>query len=324
MGIWRWFLAHIRRAGEDSDALKAVAIKRVICTSEDSNALIHAATNLQAYKNREGLRDLLQDDEFHDRLRDLFHTAHRRRSDSITRTVETKAFGNSFLYVVLSAGSIPDLFSSEERISLEAQKPDQICSDHLLNLLNEDGKRTLGANDWEPCFRFPPRIPSNDISLWFFLSIRIPGGANPGEDIESESLDKWYIDKFLGVIELYRQAEDVDQMCQLISDAIATSGSDWQYRPAIEVYVTLLARGCTAVSNSGRYNCGTMFGSLGTLLISIEKMIRDPDTSSEDRGELREQRSQCFQIFEDEFIELGMTFPIRLYVSSFQALFCLY
>lgn len=105
-------------------------------------------------------------------------------------------------------------------------------------------------------------------------------------------------------------------MCQLVSDAIATSDSDWQYRPAVEVYVTLLSRGCTAVSNGGRYNCGTIFGSLGVLLMSIERMVRGPDTSPDDKDELREQRGRCFQIFEDEFTELGMTFPKRLYVLS--------
>lgn len=112
----------------------------------------------------------------------------------------------------------------------------------------------------------------------------------------------------------FRPFRDMDQMSQLISDAVATSDSDWQYRPAVDVYVTLLSQGCTAVSNSRRHNRGIIFSSLGTLLLSIEKMVRDPDTSPDEKEELREQRDRCFQIFEDEFKELGMTFPKRLCV----------
>ncbi|KAG8976684.1 hypothetical protein FRB90_009069, partial [Tulasnella sp. 427] len=102
--IRKWLLAHIRRAGEQSDVLKGVAIKRVICTSEDSLALVHAAVNIQAYKTQDGLRDLLNDDGFRDRLRNLFHNAHRRRTDSVLRSIEAKTFGNSFLYLILSVG----------------------------------------------------------------------------------------------------------------------------------------------------------------------------------------------------------------------------
>ncbi|KAG8952103.1 hypothetical protein FRC04_005103 [Tulasnella sp. 424] len=327
----KWFLAHIRRPGEDPDHLKAVALKRVICTSEDSNALIHAAINLQAYKNQDGLRQLLQDDEVHDRLRDLFHAAHRRRSDNFIRSVETKAFGNSFLYIILSVGSIPDFFSSEERVSLSAQTPDQICSEHLYKRLGDDGGRfTDVVQSFQDCscskcchcaeLAFWEQMIGSLVSsslrgflpttyhFGFYSLSDFPEKQVPG----SKDLDKWCMEKFFGVIELYRQAEDVDQMCQLVSDAVATSDSDWQYRPAVDVYVTLLSRGCTAVSNDGRHNCGTIFGSLGVLLRSIERMVRDPDTSPDDKDELREQRSRCFQIFGDEFTELGMTFPKRL------------
>ncbi|KAG9049905.1 hypothetical protein FS837_008667 [Tulasnella sp. UAMH 9824] len=249
LDVWGWFLAHMRRAGEDSDALKAVAIKRVICTSEDSNALVHAAINLQAFKNRDSLCELLQDDEFHDRLRDLFHAAHRRRNDSIIRSVEAKAFGNSFLYVVLSAGSIPDFFSSVERVFLAAQTPDQMCSDHLYKRLNDDGKRlTDVAQSFQdcPCAKC---CHCSELELWEQMigslvstSLRgflpttyhfgLSGLSNVQEeqvpvrilclttwgitiskewaglgDQESESLDKWYMEKLFSLIELYRQAE---------------------------------------------------------------------------------------------------------------------
>lgn len=245
----RWFLAHIRRPGEDPDHLKAVALKRVICTSEGSNALIHAAINLQAYKNQDGLRQLLQDDEFHDRLRDLFHVAHRRRNDNFIRSVETKAFGNSFLYIVLSVGSIPDFFSSEERVSLSAQTPDQICSEHLYKRLGDDGGRLTDVVQsfqdcscskcchcaelafWEQMIGslvsaslrgfLPTTYHFGFYSLSDFPEEQVPvrilcltawgimvsrEWADLGNQ-QSKGLDKWYMEKFFGVIELYRQAE---------------------------------------------------------------------------------------------------------------------
>lgn len=105
---------------------------------------------------------------------------------------------------------------------------------------------------------------------------------------------------------------DIEEMCQLISDAIATSNLDWQHRPGVDVYTMLLAGGCTAISNSGLDNSGAIFKSLGTLLLSIEKLIRDPKTTLDEREGFRKHRAQCFWIFENEFLELGITWDIRL------------
>ncbi|KAG9038112.1 hypothetical protein FS837_001314 [Tulasnella sp. UAMH 9824] len=58
-------------SGEGATYLKAVAAKRMLCTSEDFNALIFTAINIQAIAEREGTHYLLDDDTVHGRFYEL-------------------------------------------------------------------------------------------------------------------------------------------------------------------------------------------------------------------------------------------------------------
>ncbi|KAG8961038.1 hypothetical protein FRC05_006400 [Tulasnella sp. 425] len=66
--IASWVAKNVPRRAEPVDRLKSMAAKRVICTSEDRNALIYAAINLQAITSEEEASWLLSDDEFYSRL----------------------------------------------------------------------------------------------------------------------------------------------------------------------------------------------------------------------------------------------------------------
>lgn len=103
-----------------------------------------------------------------------------------------------------------------------------------------------------------------------------------------------------------------DRMCQLISDAVATSDSDWHGRPSVRDYLTLLYGGHKVLFWVPHYNPGTMLGSMGTLLISIEKLVRKPGTSSDEVKELRKQRKECIETYISAVCDCGP--DMELYV----------
>lgn len=59
------------RSGETTTHLQAVAVKRVLCTSEEFNALVYTAVNIQAIMEPECAERLLDDDAVHERLGEL-------------------------------------------------------------------------------------------------------------------------------------------------------------------------------------------------------------------------------------------------------------
>ncbi|KAG9040820.1 hypothetical protein FS837_013053 [Tulasnella sp. UAMH 9824] len=59
------------RSGETTTHLQTVAAKRVLCTSEEFNALVYTAINIQAITESECAEGLLDDDAVHERLGEL-------------------------------------------------------------------------------------------------------------------------------------------------------------------------------------------------------------------------------------------------------------
>ncbi|KIO19657.1 hypothetical protein M407DRAFT_222372 [Tulasnella calospora MUT 4182] len=329
-----WFYTHSSRAVDQIKDLKASAIKRLICTSEDLEALVQAAINLQAYKDREGLRSLLQDNDFHDRLRYLFHTSYWEKDESTARAVETGVFGNALLYVVLSAGSIHDFCSREEGVTLTRRTCHPISSQ-----LASEGKKLIYLASRFKNIRFPRAASQHYVELvvWAKMIGTLVAPSERGnlpmayrfafkkellddsikircltawaivvskewlslQGQDQESQDAWCIEKARSAVELYRQAENVDLVCQMISDAVATSNSHWESRPLAEKYMKLLST-TTLHENYDPYKRGKILRSWGTLLMSVENMIRDPKLSSDDREKLREQRKTCFAEYRNE------------------------
>ncbi|KAG8922816.1 hypothetical protein FRC00_006986 [Tulasnella sp. 408] len=61
--ISNWFQTHSKRNADAIDYLEVMAVKRVICTTEDPNALVYASTNGQSIVDKQLLRQILTDDE---------------------------------------------------------------------------------------------------------------------------------------------------------------------------------------------------------------------------------------------------------------------
>lgn len=90
--------------GKPAALLKAVAVKRVLRASEDFNALIYTAVNIQAMDSMEGAQYLLEDDTVHERLEEL-----KGSSDGMLASAFTCAFSH-----LLLGGHSAELFVKQE------------------------------------------------------------------------------------------------------------------------------------------------------------------------------------------------------------------
>ncbi|KAG9029639.1 hypothetical protein FS837_003503 [Tulasnella sp. UAMH 9824] len=120
-GVISWLTHNIPRLPEPRDQLKLIAAKRVLCTSEDSNALVYAAVNLRAITSREGSQWLLGDDEVYHRLRELPHGPSYGRPPP---TIQEVAFTSTFFHLALSAQSPHFFLPPNHRLLLSSDSAD--------------------------------------------------------------------------------------------------------------------------------------------------------------------------------------------------------
>ncbi|KAG9046678.1 hypothetical protein FS837_003880 [Tulasnella sp. UAMH 9824] len=119
--ISNWFQSHSERNADSTGYLEVMAVKRVICTSEDPNALIYAATNGQSILDKQLLRQILMDEECKNRLQSFYHSFDRTESYDPWQRVQFCAIASFFCHVVLYCGSLEDFIPSEILISLAEQ-----------------------------------------------------------------------------------------------------------------------------------------------------------------------------------------------------------
>ncbi|KAG9040444.1 hypothetical protein FS837_000608, partial [Tulasnella sp. UAMH 9824] len=119
----------VRRPEDDASKLQFLALKRVICTSEDQRALDCAIANLRAVNDTSVLRLIRADDEMHDRLRVLANPPEAiYESASINPMVRKRivSYTGGLLHTILLGGSIFDFLSSEEKSRLSNEDDEQI------------------------------------------------------------------------------------------------------------------------------------------------------------------------------------------------------
>ncbi|KAG9046679.1 hypothetical protein FS837_003881, partial [Tulasnella sp. UAMH 9824] len=110
-GIEGWFKRNCQRSAEAVNQLELVALKRVLRTSEDSNALVYAAINGQAISDKQLLRQILDDDECNLRIHALLKPFSWFASPDQWQILQAKAMASFFVYLVFSSGSIEDFIS---------------------------------------------------------------------------------------------------------------------------------------------------------------------------------------------------------------------
>ncbi|KAG8912117.1 hypothetical protein FRC01_005283 [Tulasnella sp. 417] len=158
-GYWSFqLLRNIPRPAEPVDRLNAIAAKRVLCTSEDANALIYAAVNLHALSSPGDCHWLLCDGELCNRLTGGW--GYSKQSSSFDHVPSDPpplivgAFRSAFTSLVFSSGSAGFLLGHDLGLppfSTPSDDTDSECTKVI-----EDSKCMISVMKWlEPSLRQP-------------------------------------------------------------------------------------------------------------------------------------------------------------------------
>ncbi|KAG8943811.1 hypothetical protein FRC04_002505 [Tulasnella sp. 424] len=179
--IAEWFKDRGQRPADATDQLKVIALKRVLCTSEDSDAIVHAATNAQSISQGQLLGQILNDDELRSRFETLdtisFESVMSHHNPSTYVTVQNTAISRSLLHIILMAGSVEDFLHSDDRSLLKDRENDPEYLNELVKKLY-DRLYSMSVVDWFPvgkecaecshcvllryCMKLVPMIVSTD------------------------------------------------------------------------------------------------------------------------------------------------------------------
>lgn len=115
--------AKIPRPAEPVYRLNAIAVKRILCTSEDANALIYAAANLQTMESLECIEWLLSDEEVYGRLWEgVVHCVmvYLRSSPRVSpgpsdlQALKDEALHSAFIHLVFYSGRVGHLLGPHQ------------------------------------------------------------------------------------------------------------------------------------------------------------------------------------------------------------------
>ncbi|KAG8924891.1 hypothetical protein FRC01_010924 [Tulasnella sp. 417] len=134
--IGKWFICHAQRTADATDYLKFVALKRVLCTSDDPNALVHAATNAQSISQGHLLKQILNDSELRSRFENLDTVSMDTWIYDQPVTIQNTAIARSLFYMVLAGGSVEDFLHYEDRVCLEGRVDDPDYGTNLMININ--------------------------------------------------------------------------------------------------------------------------------------------------------------------------------------------
>ncbi|KAG8932768.1 hypothetical protein FRC01_012397 [Tulasnella sp. 417] len=151
---YKKFLPVGTRTSEEPDVLKAKALKRVICTSEDRNALVYSAINLQALQNQPALSSLAKDRVFCERMFQLcragFNDPKRRQSGGRSTSIESRVFSTTFFHFLITTGSIQKFSWREQNKGIMIALADlriRISVDDIRDLSHRGRGMTSGGCD---------------------------------------------------------------------------------------------------------------------------------------------------------------------------------
>ncbi|KAG9043994.1 hypothetical protein FS837_008914 [Tulasnella sp. UAMH 9824] len=167
----RLMLAGIRSA-EASDDLKIEALRRVICTSENRNALIYAAVNLRVIGDERALSSLGKDVELCARLSSLQQAALREtqqgRTGSPYSSVESRLFSTSFFHILFSTYSTPRV--PARGVDLRASESLPVTTDEIVALYQ--GTVIALKENCDQCSRCAPLLFSTRVVYIIMESVR--------------------------------------------------------------------------------------------------------------------------------------------------------
>ncbi|KAG8943812.1 hypothetical protein FRC04_002506 [Tulasnella sp. 424] len=136
--ITEWIKNRGQRPADATDQLKLVALKRVLCTSEDSNAITHAATNTRSITQSQLLSQILNDDELRSRFEalDTISFSSIMAYGAVSVTIQNTAISRSLLHMILMVGSAEDFLHYEDRCLFKDRANDPEYSSDLMKKLD--------------------------------------------------------------------------------------------------------------------------------------------------------------------------------------------
>ncbi|KAG8917496.1 hypothetical protein FRC01_002408 [Tulasnella sp. 417] len=325
------------RSAESPDDLQIIALKRVMCTSEDCNALIYSAVNLQVIRDQKALSSLAKDAEFCNRLSDLHQAALDAKRQGLTgsrdSSREAKVFSASFSHLLISTGSIPFFGWSgygtdpSQIIDLESLG----ISSHQIRDLNQGNSipSTCDRCSHCPSLQFCMKVvhliaegvsdlaPTNFSDAYRDVVGRLdhPDALRLGCvvasvilcskewcDVCPSGFTNWPRSTLIQkLFNAYRTKSELE-MVQTISAALTTARTQWGSKPDHEIYVGLfelcLLPGRKVILTADYH---AVLGDIDAHLISIERLVRNKDTSKTDRQNGREQQNRCIRAAADFF-----------------------
>ncbi|KIO18414.1 hypothetical protein M407DRAFT_31918 [Tulasnella calospora MUT 4182] len=333
--FYRWIMLAGIRSAEDPAHLKIEALRRVICTSENRNALIYAAINLQVIRDERALSSLGKDVEFCSRVSSLqqtaLHEARHGRTGNHYSYIESRLFSASFFHILFSTYSAPDFTYEldELRVSESLSIPlDQIghlhqgsvialekscdqCS-HCASLLfsisvvysiAEYARNRRSPLNLDTAFRLVAEVSAgtHDLRLGFMTaSVML---ISKQLDDERLAGPVWRFEaRFLETLfASYRETSE-REMFQMICRAVINVNAQWRRKPDHDIYVWLfelcLLHGRKEISAG----CHDVLDHVDDHLLPIERQIRSWRVSETDRQRGRDQRNRCVQAVANFFV----------------------
>ncbi|KIO18413.1 hypothetical protein M407DRAFT_31917 [Tulasnella calospora MUT 4182] len=331
--IYRWTRSVGTRSAEEPDDLKIKALQRVMCTSEDRNALIHSAINLQVIRDERALSFLAKDEEFLVRLYNLHRAtsddSRRGQTGSLNAFVESRVFTTTFFHLLITVGSVSDIRYSElgicssEIIALDnlSISPEEILCD--LRAIPFTTSWLEGSTDFDVAFEGAAAALTRveDLRLGSVVA-SVMLSSKEWYDTELSGYATWPRSKLLEeLFSAYRLTSE-SEMFQTISRALTTMSAEWIRKPNHEIYVRLfelcLLPGREGISAEVQ---DAVLEHFDDHLLSVELRIRDKNASETDRQQGRDYQNRyvqsvadCFRAYNGKWSPIGAS--LQRYLDS--------
>ncbi|KAG9029875.1 hypothetical protein FS837_003451 [Tulasnella sp. UAMH 9824] len=309
----------MRFAGNTND-LKVAALRRIVCTSEDSNTLIYAAINLQAIRDQHALCSLSKDKEVLERLSSLLENSLSETSSgritSGQASITSRVLSTSFCHIVFSTSSSPEFWPQDNKF--EASTDMEYISFAEMDRLYQG---SIGAfnTSCDRCSHCAPLLFSIRVVYSLVQSTRNHSLPHFDSDFSSMATGtpeihdsrlgfmvasvilssvQWsygwpFRDRLLkAVLTAYQEKSEL-KMFATMSEALSTVTDQWRGKPNHEIYVWLfelcLLPGRKEISAFSQH---PILERVDDHLISIERRIRGENASETDRQHGRDYQNR--------------------------------
>ncbi|KAG8933522.1 hypothetical protein FRC00_013115 [Tulasnella sp. 408] len=318
------------QSAKDPDDLKIEALRRVICTSEDRNALIYAAMNLQVLRHKHTLSSLAKDHVIGLRLSALQEAAMEEtrhgRSSNRYSLIQSKIFSTSYFHFMISTSSDPFIWRSGGILGIQFTAPVWTDFEEMSHLL--EGSLLAINTSYDQCSHYETLLFSIRVAYMILESAKnhslpdlqttfktVPGKSAGNYDLRlgfmvasamlflrQSTEEEWAVqnyqpqDKFLtALFAAYREPSE-RVMFDTISRALATVNGQWRGKPDHEIYVWLFEL-CQSPGRKdiSEFDQHTVLEHVDDNLLSLENRVREEGASEIDRQHGRDCQNRYVQ-----------------------------